>query len=53
MDKALASQGDMTENKTSITEIGKSLNAFTVEGIQIPDLTLPPARASQTQTANR
>jgi len=32
MAKAFASQGDMTEKKTSFTEIGRGLYAFTAEG---------------------
>ena len=32
MAKAFASQGDMTEKKTSFTEIGEGLYAFTAEG---------------------
>ena len=32
MAKAFASQGDMTEKKTSFTEVGEGLYAFTAEG---------------------
>ena len=32
MAKAFASQGDLSEKKTSFTEVGRGLYAFTAEG---------------------